>query len=360
MATALQTIEMERRPGGSPHPASRPGKLVIRAPRDRSQFLRLSFQSAFLLINVAIGIQFYLFVRYFETGGEAMRVPRPAGVDGWLPIAGLMSLKYFLTTWSFLRIHPSALVLLSAFLLISLLYRKAFCSWLCPVGTLCEGLWKFGRKCLGMNWTLPRWADLTLRSVKYLLLGLFLYAIAGMPAESIRQFLEGPYGMVADVKMLDFFRHMGWTAGLTIGVLAVLSILVRNFWCRYLCPYGALMGLAALVSPVSIRRDPERCIDCSRCRKACPARLPVDRLITVKSAECTACLECVAACPAKAALQASVPGKAGVPAWSFAIGIAVIFLGLVFTARAAGVWQTEIADAVYMHLVPRAHLFVHP
>ena len=89
-------------------------------------------------------------------------------------------------------------------------------------------------------------------------------------------------------------------------MLTLLSLVVQNFWCRYLCPYGALVGLAALLSPARIRREAGPCIDCGKCAKACPAWLPVDRLVEIRSAECTACMECVAVCPAQGALQLSV------------------------------------------------------
>jgi Na+-translocating ferredoxin:NAD+ oxidoreductase RNF subunit RnfB len=69
------------------------------------------------------------------------------------------------------------------------------------------------------------------------------------------------------------------------------------------------MGLAALASPLRIRRDPSLCIDCAKCAKACPAALPVDRLITIRAAECTGCLECVAVCPAAGALCLSAPAR---------------------------------------------------
>jgi polyferredoxin len=335
-------------------------KLVRRPARDYSQAARLTLQVAFLLLNAAIGLQFYYFTRYFETGGVSLRVTRPAGVDGWLPIGGIMNFKYFLSTWAMPPVHPAAMLLLLAFLLISILFRKAFCGWLCPIGTISEGLWKLGRKIFKMNWRLPRWADLGLRSVKYILLGFFIYVVAGMSAAAIRAFLEGPYGMVADVKMLNFFRYMGTTTAITLLVLAALSLLVQNFWCRYLCPYGALMGIASLLSPARIRRDPERCIDCAKCTRACPALLAVDKLVTVKSAECTACLECVAVCPARGALQMSLPRRRTLPAWALAAGIAAIFLGVVVAAKLTGIWQTRIPDEVYFYLIPRAQQFVHP
>ena len=102
-------------------------KLVRRLAGDRSQALRFAVQALFALLNAAIGFQFYRFARYFESGGLSARVTRPAGVDGWLPIGGMMNLKYFLATWTFPRVHPAALVLLLAFLIISILFRKAFC-----------------------------------------------------------------------------------------------------------------------------------------------------------------------------------------------------------------------------------------
>jgi polyferredoxin len=72
--------------------------------------------------------------------------------------------------------------------------------------------------------------------------------------------MNSPYGVIADVKMLNFFRHMGQTGAITLGVLVVASLFIQNFWCRYLCPYGALLGIAAFFSPARIRRNPETCI----------------------------------------------------------------------------------------------------
>ncbi len=361
MASAPERIPVGNDFTVTPRSAGARRKKLVRKPaKDYSQSLRLVAQSAFLLLNAVIGVQFYLFTRYYELGGRSLRVTRPAGVDGWLPIGGMMNLKYFLVTGHLPAVHPASMLLLLLFLLISILFRKAFCGWLCPVGTLSEGLWKLGRKIFRMNWHMPRWVDLALRSVKYLLLALFAYAVAGMSASAIQAFLEGPYGMVADVKMLNFFRYMGTTTAITLLVLAALSTMVQNFWCRYLCPYGALMGLASLLSPAGIRRNPDRCIDCAKCARACPALLPVDRLLTVRSAECTACLECVAVCPAAGALQMSLPRRRAIPTWALAAGIAAVFLGGVIAARMAGIWQTRVPDELYFYLIPRAQQFVHP
>ncbi len=313
-----------------------------------------------MVLNGWLGIQFYLWVRYFERGGAGPYVSRPAGVEGWLPIAGLMNLKYFFITGRVPPVHPAAMYLLGAFLLISILLKKAFCAWLCPVGTLSEYLWKLGRRTFRRNFTLPRWLDIPLRGLKYLLLGLFVYVIAKMDARAIADFLGSPYGLIADVKMLNFFRFMGETAAITIGVLAILSIFIQNFWCRFLCPYGALMGLASLFSPAKIRRNEEACIDCAKCAKACPSQLPVDQLVQIRSAECTACLECVAVCPAKEALSFELPRRKRLSPVAVAAAIAILFLGLVGYAKLSGHWNTNIPRQMYMELVPSANEASHP
>lgn len=353
-ATAEPLTKIEPLP-----PRSHKKKLLRRVGRDHSQALRRTVQTAFLVLNVYLGWQFLRFVHYFETG-QGVRVDRPAGIEGWLPIAALMNLKYAIQTLTIPSMHPAAMFLLVAFLAISIIFRKAFCSWLCPVGTVSEALWKLGRRVFGSNLILPRWLDLGLRSLKYILLGLFLYAVGSMPPDALKAFLAGPYGIVADVKMLNFFRFLSTTAAVVLGALVVLSVIIQNFWCRYLCPYGALMGLAALFSPAKIRRNQETCIDCAKCAKACPAMLPVDKLVTVRSAECMACLECVAVCPAAGALEFQAPARRKIPSWALAVGVALIFFGVVGYAQLAGVWQTNISDDVYRELVPRAGEFAHP
>jgi polyferredoxin len=339
-------------------------KLLRRSDRDYSQPLRRGYQFAFLLMNVWLGGQFYLWVRHYETAGASACVSRPAGVEGWLPIAGMMNFKYFLLTGRVPELHPAAMFLLVTFVAISFLFRKAFCSWLCPVGTISEYLGKLGRKIFGRNFQLWRWVDVPLRGLKYLLLGFFVWAVSSMSAQAIAGFMQSPYGIVADVKMLNFFRFIGTTGLIVLCVLVAASLLVQNFWCRYLCPYGALLGLSSVFSPFRIRRDESACIDCAKCAKACPSALPVDKLLTIKSAECTGCLECVAVCPAEGALQMSwpplIPASRRMPTWAFAAGVAVSFVGAVGFAKTAGCWKSAVPSAVYKQLVPHANEASHP
>ena len=344
--------------------------------RDRSQQVRRAVQLVFLALNAWIAIEFLLWTRYYESAGKTLYVDRPAGVDGWLPIAGLMNLKYFLVTHHVPAIHPAAMVLGAAFLFASLLLKKTFCSWLCPVGTVSEYLWKLGRKLFRRNFTVPRWLDIPLRGLKYLLMAFFLFIVISMSAEALNNFMATPFGIIADVKMLNFFRNMGILGMSVIGLFVVLSLFIQNFWCRFLCPYGALMGLISAFSTVKIRRDAQACIECGKCSKACPSSLPVDRLLQIRSAECTSCMECVAVCPAQNALQLSLPprrisageiGRAKGSRWRnrvvepsvVAATLASIFLGFYLVARATGHWQTDMPRHVYMQMVPHANEYSH-
>jgi polyferredoxin len=346
-------------------------KLVRRAVPDNSQRIRRTVQWLFAALNVWLGIRFILWVRYCERGGMGLNVSRPAGAEGWLPIAGFMNTKYLLLTGRVPAIHPSAMILFIAFVLMSLLLKKSFCSWLCPVGTLSEQLWILGRKCFGRNLRLSRWVDIPLRGIKYLLLGFFMFVIGTMSAEAIHDFMTTPYGLVADVKMLNFFRDIGQTSAIVIALLVLLSMLIKNFWCRYLCPYGALLGLVSLLSPVKIRRDADACIDCGKCARACPSNLPVDQLVQIRTVECTACVACVAACPAKDALQFALPPRNAVTAaerWrqratrpmTIAAILACIFFGLIAVAKVTGHWQTDLPPGIYMDLVSHARDAAHP
>ncbi|MGA2686688.1 MAG: 4Fe-4S binding protein [Candidatus Korobacteraceae bacterium] len=345
---------------------SRPGrkKLVRRDDHEYSQPLRLGAQLFLVALNAWIGVQFYLWVGWAESGGRGLEVSRPAGVEGWLPIEGLMQLKYFVLTRQLPQVHAAGFFLFVSFLAMSVVFRKSFCSWLCPVGTVSEYLWKLGRATFHRNFQLPRWADIALRSLKYLVLSFFVYAVASMSAGAIAEFLGSPYALVVDVRMLNFFRYLGTTTALVILGMVIASIFIQNFWCRYLCPYGAFLGLVSLFSPARITRNLSTCIDCAKCAKACPSALPVDKLIQIRSAECTGCLECVAVCPARDALTLSVPAglrkRRAIPVWSMAAGIAIIFFGLVGYAKYSNHWNTELPKHVYLELVPAAEQQQHP
>lgn len=306
-----------------------------------------------------LGVQLGLFVRHFESGGAAPYYPRFPGVEAFLPIGALVSLKNWLVNGEIDPVHPAALVLFVIFLAMALLTRKSFCSWLCPVGTVEESLWRLGQRLFGRLWHPWAWLDRLLQGLKYLLLLFFAKLILlDMPAFALKGFLAAPYWAVADVKMLHFFLNLGGLALATILVLLVLSLFVRNPWCRYLCPYGALLGLFSWFSPAHIRRNAQVCIDCGTCAKVCPARLPVDRRAAVLSPECTGCLTCTENCPKPGALGVSLL-KQALPQWVFPLLVLVVFAGGVASGMLGGIWQTSLTYDDYQRLIPLAPALGH-
>lgn len=320
---------------------------------------RLLIQWVFLSWCIFLGVQFALFVRHFESFGQTAYYARPPGVEGFLPIGALVSLKAWLTGGYFDSVHPAALVLFITFLAMALLARKSFCSWLCPVGTLEEGLWKLGRKIFGRNFRIWTWLDYLLRVSKYALLLFFAkIVLLDMPGMALQGFLKAPYWAIADVKMLHFFTRMSLTSILIIVVLAVLSVAYQNFWCRYLCPYGALLGLLSFFSPLRIVRDTDRCTGCSACSRACPARIEVSQKQVVCSVECTGCLTCVDSCPETKTLAIGFWRKP-LPNWSFALAVAMVFGGGVLLGMVSGHWETSLSYADFQRLIPMASRLGH-
>jgi polyferredoxin len=321
--------------------------------------VRYAFQWGLFALIAYAGYRFYLFERHFILGTP--EVARPPLVEGFLPIGSLMSLKLWLTGGVFDTVHPAGLVIFGAALVISALLKKSFCGWICPVGALSEQAYRLGGKILGSNPALPGYADYILRSIKYLLMGFFLYVVLiKMDGEAVAAFMDTPYWKVADVKMLHFFTHMSMVTMVTLLVLTALSLPLRNFWCRYLCPYGALLGLLSYLSPAKITRREEACIHCKRCSRNCPSLLPVERKTRVRSPECTGCLTCVSGCPSRGALEMALPGGRPLLPMLHVILLTVVFFGIIGAARLTGHWQSDVPYDDYKVLVPEASHFDHP
>jgi polyferredoxin len=310
---------------------------------------RWAVQLAYVAFLVVVCFQF---VRFFDQvrGGGAVDAARPPAVEAFLPIAALVAAKRFFLTGYWDEVHPAGLTLFLAALASAFVARKAFCSWVCPVGTLSRMVEWVGRRTLWRRrWpAVPRWLDLPLSALKYVLLGLFLVTVLGrMPLEEIERFLNAPYNVVADAKMLLLFRDPTVTSLGVIGALLALSLFVKHAWCRWLCPYGALLGVASWLSPVSVRRDPDACNDCRACTRACPVEIPVHTKLRVLSPDCTGCMSCVAACTTRDCLGVTRKGARAWSPWVVPAATLAVMLGFWLVARLTGFWQATIPVEVY-------------
>lgn len=318
--------------------------------------LRLALQSGFALFLAWTCLRFLDHVAW-ATGESGVFSPKPPAVEGFLPISALMAAKRLALTGQWDPVHPAGLTIFLAILGMALLLRKGFCGQLCPVGLLSNLLERLGRALNVDVRTGPR-ARRLLAAPKYVLLVGFLWVVLlGMDARSIEEFLRSPYNMVADTRMLLFFQDPSALTLGVLGVLAALSVVVPAFWCRALCPYGALLGLFSWASPVAVVRDETKCQLCARCARACPAALPVDRLSRVSSPECQGCAECIGACPAPGCLGLEAAGRR-IPWWSLAAGCLGLLLAASLLADALGFWQSQVPAQMLrrMHMLMQGGL----
>jgi polyferredoxin len=312
------------------------------------QLYRKIVQYLFLATVIVIGIQFAVFVNQLESGIRPT-VTRPPGIEAFLPISSLISLKYWLVSGDFNPVHPSGLIILLMVVATAILLKRGFCSWVCPFGLLTEYLNRLHRFIFRKEVRVPRWLDYPLRSLKYLLLAFFLWAIVlKMNAVALEYFIYSPYNMVADIKMLHFFTNISTFTLWVLIILVGLSILIRNFWCRYLCPYGALLGVLSFLSLFKIHRNDKTCTQCQKCTRTCPVDIKVHKTRCVISDECHACLKCVAVCPEEDTLYISATNRRAIlRPWIYAATLCLLFIGGSLAGRLTGCWQTAISDNEY-------------
>jgi len=253
----------------------------------------------------------------------------PPGVDALCPFGGLESLWAFLTTGDLLtKITAGSFVLLVATVAVAAVFRRSFCGHLCPMGALQEGAaalgsrWRFQRR-------VPRVVDRVARWGKYVVLAVVTGAtwVAGT-------LVVRPYDpWVAFMHLTSAELWTGFAVGAVVlfGSIAA-SLFVNRFFCRYLCPMGALTALVSRWGWFRVRREASACLSCGLCDRACPVGLPVSQGRDVTSPECLACGQCVTACPAKGALQFAGPKRTHVRPVLLTLATASVFTAvLVFS-----------------------------
>ena len=316
------------------------------------QPLRILIQSGFIGFMIWLGIRFYQFVQSVSVGSNVSLIARPDGIDGFLPISGLLGAAFWVKGGGINSIHPAAIIIFVTVIILSLLTRRSFCSWICPIATISECLWKVGYRIFRRNFRPPAWLDMALRSMKYLLMVFFLYSIAlAMSPDAQFAFIQSDYHKVADVRLMNFFLHISPVAVGIISILVILSLLVRNPFCRYLCPYGALLGLIAVISPLRVTRSLDRCVSCGACSQVCPTYIDVMHKTSVASPECIACWRCISHCRFNEALTMRAVRRFAVPGFIFAALVLLLYLGGTMVGKASGHWHSSIPFEEYVRIL---------
>jgi len=189
----------------------------------------------------------------------------------------------------------------------TLFLGRFYCSWICPLGIMNQWIYRLmpGRKPVedySMNEYRPLY-----RLKYYILAALLVLAAMG----SLQIGLFDPIALIhrsfiisvlpaTDMGMGAIYqRPQLFLGGVLIGLLFIALILANRqyprFWCRTLCPLGALLGVMSLGSVYRIRRDVDKCTDCNKCLRGCQGAC--DPQGALRIAECHVCMNCIDDCP---------------------------------------------------------------
>lgn len=236
-----------------------------------------------------------------------------ASLHAVCPFGGVVSIYQYFTEGTFVqKIHESSFILMIIGFLLAFLFGPVFCGWVCPLGTIQEWVAALGRKIFGKkryNHFIPAKVDNILRYFRYLVLAWVVY----MTAVS---------GTLMFANIDPYFALFNfWTSEVAVGGLIVLgvtllaSLFVERPWCKYACPYGAVLGLFNLVRVFGIRRQESTCKMCSLCDNNCPMNINVSSKSIVRDHQCISCLECTseAHCPVNTTVVFATAGVSAKP-----------------------------------------------
>jgi polyferredoxin len=224
---------------------------------------------------------------------------------------------------------------------LTLFLGRFFCSFICPFGTLHHAIGAFrptarGRQAVSKN------EKISAQRLKYGLLTTILVsalfglnlagfldpiallfrslAVSVLPAANIG--IKEVFDAMAasDIKILNLisysaeiiispvlgFGYPSFQTGVAIGLIVLfllfLNRITPRFWCRVLCPLGALLGLVSFKSPLHLEKDETRCTGCNKCVAVCQGAASPMPGLKWEPAECVRCFNCQDACPEGALL----------------------------------------------------------
>lgn len=300
-------------------------------------------KAAFFTYFVYACVQLMRFAAWAR--GQGPYVDRPEGPAGILPVGHYTSFFAWVRGGGWDTLLPAGLVIIIGALTLSLLFKRGFCGWICPVGTVWQGFAALGRKLLGRNIRLPKWLDLGLRGMRYVLAAAVLALLLMVSLPEAVGFRELPYMWTADIKIISGFGSPLYLA--VVLFAGAVSTILGPVWCRYLCPLGGWYGALGTLSALWVHRDAETCIDCKKCTKSCPAFVDVHTKRDVHSPECDGCMDCVKVCPVDGCLEATVAGKKRIPAWVWPVLVVGVWMAIYGTAKVTGNWDSSIPDETF-------------
>jgi polyferredoxin len=269
----------------------------------KNQTVRRIIQIVFFVLVLLVSLSHTL----AESGIEIPLI-QGASVHAICPFGGVVSLYRYITTGTFVqKIHDSSFYLMLIVLVTAVVAGPVFCGWVCPFGTFQDWLAMLGRKLFKKRYNrfIPAKFDKWLRYLRYLV-AVWVIVMTAISAKLVFSDYD-PYYALFNL----WTSEVAITAYVALALVVVASLFVERPFCKYACPYGAVLGLTNLFRIFTIRRNPKTCIDCGKCDKACPMNIVVSTSGHVRDHQCITCMACTSevACPINKTVELSA-GKA--------------------------------------------------
>jgi len=270
--------------------------------RPRSIWIRRIVQIFFFIFIALISVNHSL-----AESGNGIPLLASASLHSLCPFGGVATIYQYATVGTFVqKIHESAFVLMVIGFVLAILFGPVFCGWVCPLGTIQEWVAKWGKKLFRRRYNhfVPTRIDNLLRYIRYLVLAWVVYVTAVTGTLIFADY--DPY-----FALFNFWSgEVAWTALAILGLTLGLSLFVERPWCKYACPYGAVLGISNLFRVFKIKRVESTCKADGACSIMCPMNIPVDSIKTVRDHQCISCLECTseAICPVASTVVFSTGG----------------------------------------------------
>jgi polyferredoxin len=236
---------------------------------------------------------------------------RGATIEKYCPFGGVETLVPWLgKTGTLCSLSTLNISVLAGVLIITFLYKRVFCSHICPVGALSEWIGGLGRRYVIKSRRIPLKLDCVLQWLKYVVLGLILLGTVSYSELIFREVC--PYYVLFTVGsghgIMEGVIGVGRYSLALILIVFALGLVAPLAFCRYLCPFAACLNPLSRVGLIRIHRTPDTCLDCKRCDEACEWGITVSNTSIVTNADCTNCQDCVRHCPVPGTLALRIGG----------------------------------------------------